>query len=791
MDIPYSNWIWTPEWSGKCDESPAFVNFRKTFNWNGGTSGAAGEVGAGSHTPVNINISADSRYKLYVNGVFVHCGPRKGDAKVWYYDTLDIAPYLKDGKNVLAVEVLRYPLAHRKGNHGIWRTETPGLYVSSKMAASGGSADANCANGAGSSSTDGANCPNSTGCGSAGDPVGAQLSADQTWKVKINPSVQIVSESPYFAPLQILENAAGNPELAGWMEPDYDDSSWSDATPYISFFMPKAVSPGNLLPRPIPLMKNTHRQFKEVYCVRESGAGKPAWDQMLKSGTALHIGPGSHEIVEIDAGELTTGYLKLAFAAGAGAQVKILTSECYAYPPKTEHRMAMPQKGDRTDCVNGKLYGFTDTYKPAGFGSAGQPEIYEPYWFRTFRYIQLDITTADEPLELFNFDYIETGYPLEVKTKIETSDPVMNEIWALSLRTLKRCMHETYEDCPFYEQLQYAMDTRSQILYTYSVSGDDRLARQCIDDFHRSVRYDGLINCSYPSYGPNVIPGFSIYYILMIYDHMMYFADKELIRRYMPTVEGILDFYRRNINEQGLVGKIGGLNGRDRYWSFIDWTPQWDATTGVPTATLTGPITMESFLYAYGLQHAAKMMTFIGRSEDSSIYMAQADAVLAAIEARCLGENGLYQDGPGVADYSQHCQVFAVLTGAKTGEEARRLMLEVLPEDKPYARCSVAMAFYLFRAVEKAGLYDMTDALWEPWRRMVKNHLTTSVEDEVNSRSDCHAWGALALYELPAVMLGIRPEKPGFEDFTPSAVNGPFEWVKGDVVTPFGEMHIE
>ena len=65
-----------------------------------------------------------------------------------------------------------------------------------------------------------------------------------------------------------------------------------------------------------------------------------------------------------------------------------------------------------------------------------------------------------------------------------TSDESLAPIWGYQdLRTLKRCMHETYEDCPFYEQLQYAMDSRSQILYTYMVSGDDRLARKCMDDF--------------------------------------------------------------------------------------------------------------------------------------------------------------------------------------------------------------------------------------------------------------------------------------------------------------------
>ena len=106
--------------------------------------------------------------------------------------------------------------------------------------------------------------------------------------------------------------------------------------------------------------------------------------------------------------------------------------------------------------------------------------------------------------------YEETGYPLQVQTEVTTSDNTLADIWDISERTLRRCMHESYEDCPFYEQLQYIMDARQQILYTYAVSADDRLARKCLDDLKRSQRYDGLLNCCYPNCNPNVIPGFSV-----------------------------------------------------------------------------------------------------------------------------------------------------------------------------------------------------------------------------------------------------------------------------------------
>ena len=137
-----------------------------------------------------------------------------------------------------------------------------------------------------------------------------------------------------------------------------------------------------------------------------------------------------------------------------------------------------------------------------------------------------------------------------------------------------------------------------------------------MDDFRRSARYDGMLNCSYPCYGPNVIPGFAVYYILMLHDHMMYFGDREFLRIHMGTVDGILEYFRRNLDERGLVGKVGGLNGRDRYWSFIDWTKQWDQTSGMPHAGLYGPITMESLLYRLGLLRAADVMEYLGRKQD-------------------------------------------------------------------------------------------------------------------------------------------------------------------------------
>lgn len=81
-------WVWY-EASAKAD---SYGEFLDTFNWNGTDA-------------VKTHISVDSDYVLYINGKFVSCN-QYGDFE-WYksYDTVDVTPYLQEGKNTLAVLV--------------------------------------------------------------------------------------------------------------------------------------------------------------------------------------------------------------------------------------------------------------------------------------------------------------------------------------------------------------------------------------------------------------------------------------------------------------------------------------------------------------------------------------------------------------------------------------------------------------------------------------------------------------------------------------------------------------
>ena len=286
----------------------------------------------------------------------------------------------------------------------------------------------------------------------------------------------------------------------------------------------------------------------------------------------------------------------------------------------------------------------------------------------------------------------------------------------------------------------------------------------------------------------------------MVYDHMMYFGDRELVRRNWGAIDQVLEFFGRHIAENGMVGKIGGPLIGSTYWSFIDWTNEWNQTMGVPSSTNkgTGALTMESLLYAYGLEKAAEMSDFIGRTGVAEEYRSRARSVLDAVKKHAMGTytdaqghtSVLLEDGPGVKDFSVHPQVFAVLTGLVTPEEGRK-MLEVTIGNPDMAQSSVSYMFYLFRALEMTGWYEKTDDLWELWRKMVREHMSTCVENGTDSRSDCHAWSALMLYELPCAVLGVTPAAPGFRKMNIHPHAGALRSAKGDVITPVGTVHVE
>ena len=55
----------------------------------------------------------------------------------------------------------------------------------------------------------------------------------------------------------------------------------------------------------------------------------------------------------------------------------------------------------------------------------------------------------------------QVGYPFERKAMFDAKSDDITKMLDVGWRTASLCAHETYMDCPYYEQLQYVGDTRT------------------------------------------------------------------------------------------------------------------------------------------------------------------------------------------------------------------------------------------------------------------------------------------------------------------------------------------
>lgn len=466
-----------------------------------------------------------------------------------------------------------------------------------------------------------------------------------------------------------------------------------------------------------------------------------------------------------DAGELTTGYVRMR-ATGKG-KITLTYGECFV-KGDAEHF----EKGDRTD-TTGFLLGHDDTFEVDG------ELAFESFWFRTFRFIR---AVCEGDVRIETLSYVETGYPLTTEDDYDYGDERRNALWDISLRTLRRCMQETYVDCPYYEQLQYCMDTYSQILYTYMISPDTRLARRALRDFGSTWRPGFLTEARAPSSKRQYIPGFSLFYIYMVNMYEARTEDDEEVRQYLPVIDGILDWFSHNKNGAGLI-KTSNM------WDFVDWADDWRAEEGAPVTRPEEGIAVYSLMYAYALQKAARLMRVFGRGATAEEYLIRADEMLDAVRAACFDPaTGLYFDSERRERASQHTQIWAVLAGLSEGETAKTLLKTSLTLS---AKGGYAYAYLWFRALEKAGCYDLGDEMMEQFYGLLDLHCSTVPEMPYPyTRSECHAWGAVALYEFTTMTLGVklRDDSPRVLKVEPYPQGQ--RHAQGSVFTKWGRVHV-
>lgn len=687
-----------------------------------------------------IHVSADNLYRLFVNGQSVATGPARSDPANWNFETLDIAPYLNAGENLLSATV--------------WNFAEDRAYAQTSY---------------------------ETAFIVQGDgPLEKLINTGKDWKVTRNKAYRPlpIDRAAMQSYLAVASGEEVDAAAYSWGFEDITtpDQDWEPAK--VLWYPAKSRSYGtdgnwHLVPRSIPMMEERPQVF---HSERTGALDSMTGGKSLQASFPLQIPARAKLRLLLDQGMLTNAYPWVQVSGGSGATLQWTYAEALIDQRR--------QKGHRNDVAGKHILGIRDRYKPNG----GTSRRWQSLHYRTFRYVELLIETKDQPLTIDSLGSIYTGYPFEEKARFQSSDSSLRPIWETGWRTAKLCAMDTYMDCPYYEQLQYVGDTRIQALISLYVSGDDRLMRKSIDDIAHSFIPEGLTQSRYPSRDLQVIPTFSLWWVCMLHDYYRHRTDDAFIQGHLNGVAQVLNWYDEKLDS------VSGLLGPLSWWQFVDWSWPWVDSIrvgGVPPGASKGGSSIITLQYAYTLQWAAELMKAYGKPEQAARYAARARELTGRTYALCFDQvRGLMADVPDKSSFSQHAAILAILTDAIPAA-AQAKVLEKILEDPSITQATYYFRFYLFEAMKKTGMGNRFLNSLEPWQDMLDIGLTTFAENPEPTRSDCHAWSASPVYAMLSITAGIEPAAPGFRKVRIRPNPGQLGYINAAVPLPSGQIALD
>lgn len=740
--VPKSAAALSPVWITPCqpDAPPALFAYRLRFALDAGAT-------------ARVHVSADERYELWLDGERVGRGPERGIRHAWFYESYDLP--LPAGAHTLVARVWQLgPLAPQAQV-----SLAPGFLLVAEK------------------------------------PFAALLSTGSgSWQAKRLAGYSfalptVAGPAPWFV--------GANQQLDGaqfcWGAERGDGEGWGpvatrreDALAFLGTMPAHLLAPAQLLPQLDAVRSAGTVRYASVWEVpwpdpqsvlvrpgANNGELAKTWQRVATGSGPVVVPPHSRLQIVLDLGEYVCAYPQLIATGGRGSAITLGWAEALFLDAQGA------TKGQR-DEVEGRFFvaPSRDTFQPDG----GQQRRFNTLWWRAGRYLQLLVETAAEPLTIEQFTLEETRYPLEMESAFASADGRIDRIVPLAVRSLQMCAHETYVDCPYYEQLMFVGDTRLAALTTYAISADDRLARKALALFDLVRGPSGLTQAHTPSRSEPSFPPFALWWVAMVHDYAAWRDDRAFVAGLLPGVRTVIDAFLGLLNDQGLLEAPAG-------WNFVDWVPQWPL--GVPPAGVAGVSGLLNWHLVYTLTLAAQLEAWVGEPELARRFERHRQQLAERLMPRFWNEKrGLFADDLGQQHFSEHTQALALLSGA-VGYERRQGIAAGLLGDAELTRTTLYFSHYLFEAYRLIGSADALFARLGLWFELPAQGFKTTPERPEPTRSDCHAWGAHPLFHSFATVLGIRPVDLGFRRVEIAPLLGPLQAVSGSLVHPRGRIAVK
>lgn len=653
-------WIWKPgarrmaatisgfEALSAPDDRATTLQLRKEFRLERAPARAA------------VRVSADSRYRLWINGAQVARGPAPSDPFHQSYDELDIAKHLVAGANVIAAEVHFYGEAT-----GLWRRAAGDWFVGT---APGSPPTA--APGAGGLLLE---------CRIDGGMV---VGTDGSWRYR--EAQEWARPTPKINPaLGFVEIYDARREAGPWKLAGFDDAGWERACvvtssgksrppidPYPTL-EPRDIAPlveQSLAPaRIVGIGRVQESASGELWTALREEAGATEWEHNTPAAIApMRVEPtaGRALTLLLDFGAVVVGHPWVELAEAApGAVVDLAWSdhrweEAAAVVPGIAPAGA---RGAALDFVRGKTV--------ARYVAKAGAQRFELRDRCALRYLQITIR-GSAPLQIGSVGMSHIRSASALRADLPAWTDWRGELLRRCVKTLEACAVDALVDGPTREARQYLGDVRSMARTAYALTGDDRLADRALRAFFRPSRRDGLPEISAPGDGDRLgvtIPDYALQGILALSERADRAGGEELVRELWPGVVRALDWFLARRRDDGLVGEVPG-------WVFLDWA----------LVDRTAPSSVLNALFAWALERGAALGERVGDRTTAARFRAAREEVAARFESFFDPQRGAYTDALDAAGLpnghiSVHANALAILAALAPRERWGALVETLAP----------------------------------------------------------------------------------------------------------------
>lgn len=404
---------------------------------------------------------------------------------------------------------------------------------------------------------------------------------------------------------------------------------------------------------------------------------------------------------------------------------------------------------------------------------------------KAFRYVYIE-KEPDSSFEEVLMDYEYAPFDTERSGSFRCSDEELNHIWDVAAYTMDLTTREFFMDGIKRDRWTWSGDAIQSYLMNYYL----RFDTECVKRTIRQLRGKDPVTAHV-----NTIMDYTFYWFKSIYDYYLYTADIAFVREMWPRMVTLMDYVEGRLNEDGMA------EGQADDWIFVDWVD-------FPMHK-RGTLCFEQILLMKAMETMAVCSKLLNIKTD---YRVKSESLRNKIKQTFWSyEQKAYyhaiEDGKINKQITKFSNMFAILYGLAYEEERHEIMQSVMlnpvidPITTPYMR------FYELETLCIDGLQEQVlqemkaywggmlregaTSFWEKYNPEEKGTQHLAMYGRPYGKSLCHAWGASPIYLIGKYFLGVRPTKPGYEEYEVHPTLGGLKWMEGDVPTPFGKVHVK